>query len=95
MEKLERVWDYAGFAVGGAMRGFERAITSVFGSSNARFIKKLQPKIDAINSLESKYKAMSDDELREQAAAFRRRLAAGETLDDMMAEAFAVCREGG
>ena len=38
---------------------------------------------------------MTDDELRDQTAEFRRRLAAGETLDDMLVEAFAVCREGG
>ncbi len=70
-------------------------ITSLFGSSNARYIKKLQPTVDSINALESKYQAMTDDELREQTAKFRKRLAAGETLDDLLVEAFAVCREAG
>ncbi len=68
-------------------------ITSLFGSSNARYIKKLQPKVEAINALEPKFQAMSDEELREQTALFRQRLAGGETLDDLLVEAFAVCRE--
>ena len=96
MELLERIWDYLGLVVGGIMRAFERAITSIFGSSNARFIKTtLQSKVDAINSLEKKYEALSDEELPEQTANFRQRLAAGETLDDLLIEVFAVCRESG
>ena len=75
--------------------GFERAITSLFGSSNARYIKKLQPKVDAINALEPKFQAMSDAELKDQTALFRKRLADGETLDDLLVEAFAACRESG
>jgi preprotein translocase subunit SecA len=80
---------------GGIGRTVERTITGLFGSSNARYLKKLQPTIDAINALESKYQAMTDAELREQTARFRKRLAAGETLDDLLVEAFAVCREAG
>ena len=75
--------------------GFERSITSLFGSSNARYIKKLQPKVDAINALEPKFQAMSDEQLRGVTAEFRKRLAAGETLDDLLVEAFAACRESG
>src|SRR6185436_16412479 len=74
---------------------FERMITGLFGSANARFVRRLQPKIEAINALESKYQAMTDEELKAQTAEFRRRLDAGETLDDILVEAFAVCREGG
>ncbi|HAY82374.1 MAG TPA: preprotein translocase subunit SecA, partial [Planctomycetaceae bacterium] len=70
-------------------------MTAVFGSSNARYIKTLQAKVDAINNLESKYQAMSDEDLRAQTSKFRERLDAGETLDDILVEAFAVCREGG
>ena len=69
--------------------------TSVFGSSNARYVKRLQAKVDAIGSLESKYQVMSDDELKEQTQKFRERLEAGETYDDILVEAFAVCREAG
>src|SRR5258708_955504 len=85
MDVLERIWDIvSGFfsAIGG---GFERMVTSMFGSSNARFIRKIKPKIDAIN----------DEALRQQTVEFRKRLAAGETLDDLLVESFAVCREAG
>jgi preprotein translocase subunit SecA len=95
MQVLERIWELLGLFFGGFTRLFERGITSVFGSSNARLIKKLQPKIDAINALEPKYQAMSDAELRAQTTEFRHRLAAGETLDDLLVEGFAVCREAG
>ena len=95
MELLERIWETLGLIFGGALRGFERTVTSVFGSSNARFVKSMQAKVDAINALEPKYEAMSDDELRDQTAKFRKRLAAGETLDDLLIEGFAVCREAG
>ncbi|HHM12782.1 MAG TPA: preprotein translocase subunit SecA, partial [Planctomycetaceae bacterium] len=77
------------------MRGFERAITTLFGSSNARYLRRLQPKVQAIGELEERYRAMSDAELKEQTAKFRARLKAGETLDDLLVEAFAVCREAG
>ena len=49
----------------------ERTITLFFGSSNARYLKKLQPQVAAINALEPKYHAMSDGELREQTETFR------------------------
>jgi len=95
MEVLERIWEILGVLFGGIARIFERGITSVFGSSNARYIKKLQPKVDAINALEPKFKAMSDEQLRGQTAEFRKRLSGGEALDDLLVEAFAVCREAG
>ena len=95
MEILERIWEILS-AIGNAILGrFERAVTGLFGSANARFLKRLQPKVEAIGALEPKYQAMTDAELRAQTADFRRRLAAGETLDDILVEAFAVCREGG
>ena len=95
MEILERIWEIIGLLFSGLLKTFERGITSLFGSSNARYIRRLQPTVAAINSLESKYQAMSDAELREQTDKFRERLRAGETLDDLLVEAFAVCREGG
>ncbi len=95
MEILERIWEIVA-AIGNAILGrFERAITGLFGSANARFLKRLQPKVEAIGALEPKYQAMTDAELRGQTAEFRRRLEAGETLDDILVEAFAVCREAG
>lgn len=95
MEKLEKLWEFVSGFFSGILTGFERIITSIFGSSNARYVKKLQEKVEIINDLESKYEAMSDEELRAQTDLFRQRLKNGETLDDILVEAFAVCREGG
>jgi preprotein translocase subunit SecA len=95
MEQLERLWDSVSNAAAGAGSRLERFLTGLFGSSNARYLRRLEPKIEAINSLESRYEAMTEAELRGQTADFRRRLAAGETLDDLLVEAFAVCREAG
>jgi len=95
MDILERIWEFLGLFFGGLLRGFERTITAFFGSSNARYIKKLQTKVDAINRLEPKYETMSNEELSGQTAKFRERLQKGETLDDLLVEAFAVCREAG
>lgn len=95
MQILEKTWEALGVVFGGSLRGFERSLTSLFGSSNARYVKKLQPKVDAINALEPKYKELSDEELRLVSDKFRKRLLAGETLDDILVEAFAACREAG
>jgi preprotein translocase subunit SecA len=95
MEILERIGEIVSVVMGSIARGVERAITSLFGSSNARYLKKLQPQVAAINALEPKYQAMSDEKLRQQTLEFKKRLAAGETLDDLLVEAFAVCREAG
>ncbi|MGQ9573945.1 MAG: preprotein translocase subunit SecA [Thermoguttaceae bacterium] len=95
MEVLERIWELIENFFAGIGRGVERGLTSVFGSSNARYLKRLQPKVEAINAREPICQQMTDAELREQTDKFRRRLAAGETLDDLLIEAFAVCREAG
>ncbi len=95
MDTLERIGDALGTAFGGLSSSIERGITSVFGSSNARYLKKLQGKVAAINALESNYQALGDEELKQQTSIFRQRLASGETLDDLLVEAFAVCREAG
>ncbi|HEX3659207.1 MAG TPA: SEC-C metal-binding domain-containing protein [Pirellulales bacterium] len=95
MEVLERIWEFLGVIFGGIGRAFERTLTSLFGSSNARYIKRLQARVEAINALEPKYQALSDEDLRAQTVEFRRRLAAGETPDDILVEAFAIAREAG
>ncbi len=95
MELLERIWEWLGILFGGLLRNFERGITSIFGSSNERYIRKLQPTVQAIRDLEPKYQAMSDGELADQTKRFRERLRKGETLDDLLVESFAVCREAG
>ncbi|MDG2206684.1 MAG: preprotein translocase subunit SecA, partial [Pirellulales bacterium] len=95
MEALERIWEFLTGFFGGMLRSFEKTVTSVFGSSNERLIKRLRSRVEAINALESRYQAMSNEELKAQTAMFRERLDAGETLDDLLEEAFAVCREAG
>ncbi|HEX4132189.1 MAG TPA: SEC-C metal-binding domain-containing protein [Pirellulales bacterium] len=95
MEVLERIWELISLIFGGLGRSVERGITSLFGSSNARYIRRLQQKVMAINALELKYQQMTDAQLREQTDEFRRRLTQGETLEDVLIEAFAVCREAG
>ena len=95
MEVLERIWEIIAGFFNGILGRFERGITALFGSANARVLRRLQPKVDAINALEAKYQGMTDEQLRNQTAEFRRRLDAGESLDDLLVEAFAVAREGG
>lgn len=65
----------------------------VFGNANKKYIQKLQPTIKKINSLEEKYKKLSDDELKNKTVVFKSRLAGGEKLDDILPEAFAAVRE--
>ena len=95
MELLERIWEAITLFFGNLMKLFERSVTGLFGSSNARTVKRFQGKVDAIGALESKYEGMTDEQLLEQTEKFRQRLKAGESVDDIMIEAFAVCREGG
>ena len=55
MDLLERIWELLQAFFGGILGSFERAMTSLFGSSNARYIKKLQAQVEAIGALEPKY----------------------------------------
>ncbi len=68
-------------------------IKKVVGSRNDRILKGILPIADRINSLEPGTKALSDEALRAKTDEFRKRLAGGETLDDLLPEAFAVVRE--
>ena len=65
-----------------------------FGSANDRFLRKLHLTVQAINDLEPEVEALSDEELRARTTAFRQRAAKGESLDDLLVEAFATVREG-
>ena len=95
MSFFERLFDILGVLFGGFFGSIERAITAIVGSANARQVAKYRERAEAISELEPKYAAMSDEELREQSAIFRKRLREGETLDDILDDAFAVCRESG
>src|SRR5690349_19138010 len=66
----------------------------LFGSSNDRRIRKYQPRVDEINALEPELKALSDDALRARTEQFKKQLAEGKTLDDILVPAFATVREG-
>ena len=68
-------------------------VTALFGDYSKKEIKKLRKTIDKINSLGDKYAEMDDKELTSQTQKFKDRLSEGETLDDILPEAFAVCRE--
>ncbi len=68
-------------------------ITKIFGTHSEREVKKLTGLLDKIDSLSDKYKNMSEAELRSSTEVFKNRLAAGETLDDILPDAFAAVRE--
>jgi preprotein translocase subunit SecA len=66
---------------------------AIFGSSNDRYVKSIMKIVDKINALEDEISVMDDERLTGQTQIFRDRLAAGETLDDILPEAFATVRE--
>ncbi|MGA0856356.1 MAG: preprotein translocase subunit SecA, partial [Burkholderiaceae bacterium] len=68
-------------------------LSAVFGSRNQRLIKKYQAKVDAIGRLESGLQSLSDEALAAQTDALKARHAAGESLEALLPEAFATCRE--
>lgn len=70
-------------------------LKKIFGSSNDRLLKQLRRHVVQINALEPQMQALSDEQLQGKTAAFKERLASGETLDQLLPEAFAVVREAG
>ena len=68
-------------------------LTKLFGTRSEREVKALTATVDKIEAMEEEYKALSDQQLRAKTEEFRSRLANGETLDDILPEAFATCRE--
>lgn len=72
----------------------QKILSSLFGTKHERDMKKLRPLIEKINSLEATFKALSDAELQAKTPAFKERIARGESLDNLLPEAFAACREG-
>ena len=69
-------------------------LTQIFGSRNDRMIKQYRKTVVLINALEAQYEALSDEQLLAKTDEFRARVAQGETLDNILPEAFAVVREG-
>ncbi len=69
-------------------------LTKIFGSRNDRLLKTYRKTVERINALETQYETLSDDQLRAKTQEFKDRVAAGEDLDAILPEAFAVVREG-
>ena len=70
-------------------------LKAMFGNYSKRELKRIQPIVDKVLGLEGKYLNMTDEELSSQTIALKERLKNGETLDDILPDAFAVCREAG
>ena len=73
----------------------DNLLAKIFGTENDRFLKRILPTVDLVNSFEPEVKNLSDSELKGKTVFFRERLAKGESLDDLLPEAFAVVRESG
>jgi preprotein translocase subunit SecA len=71
----------------------DAVLKKIFGTKHERDVKRMMPVVAAINALEPEVKALGDADLRARSDSFRERLARGETVDDLLQEAFAVCRE--
>ena len=72
---------------------FGKIIKGIFGSKNERELKEMAPLVDQINQLEPDFQALTDEQLLAKTAEFKERLSQGETLDDLLPEAFAAVRE--
>jgi len=70
-----------------------KVLTKVFGSRNERILKEMYPVAEKINALEGQIQALSDEELAAKTIAFKERVSQGESLDNLLPEAFAVARE--
>ncbi len=70
-------------------------VTKIFGTHSSRELKRIMPLVERIESLRPQMQALTDEELRGNTARFKERLAKGETLDDLLPEAFATVREAG
>ena len=68
-------------------------VTKIFGDYNEKYLKKTQPLVEKINSLEKDFEKLSDEQLKDKTREFKESLRKGQTLDDILAEAFALVRE--
>ena len=79
---------------GGKYRGFHMSFfEKLFGSFSDKELKRINPLMDKVLALEPEMQKLTDEELQAKTAEFKARLEKGETLDDLLPEAFAVCRE--
>jgi len=89
------VFDKLGDGINKTLEATSKGLTKLFGNSNERQIKRMMPIVARINELEPKMQALSDEELRGLTPKFRERFNNGASLDDLLPEAFAACREAG
>lgn len=71
----------------------DKVLAKIFGSANERYLKRIRPLVSAINDREARLQELSDAELQAQTARFKERLEQGESLDDLLPDAFATVRE--
>ena len=95
MELLTEIWDKTTDAFTSVSEGVSTGLIRLFGNSNERAIRRMRPIVARVNEYEPGMKALSESQLKEKTAEFRGRLAHGETLDQLLPEAFAACREAG
>ena len=95
MELLSEIWDKTTDAFTAFSEGVSEGLVRLFGSSNERRIRHMRATVDRINELEPAMTALSADELRAKTDELRQRRRAGETLEDLLPEAFAAARESG
>ena len=95
MDLLEKIWEGTTNTVNGVLGGIDRGLTTFFGSANSRQIKRYTQYAQQVGELEPRMIAMSDGELREKTIQFKKRLIEGETIEDILVESFAICREAG
>ncbi len=95
MELLTDIWDKTTDAMTAVTEQVSDGLVRLFGNSNERQLRRMRPIVARINEMEPTLQGVTDEELRGKTADFRTRLSQGESLDDILPEAFAVCREGG
>jgi len=95
MEVLVELWDKTTDSLNALSERMSEGLVRLFGSSNERRVRQMRPLVARINELEPSMEVLSEEQLKDKTNEFRARLKAGETLDDILPEAFAVCREGG
>ncbi|MFM7930006.1 MAG: preprotein translocase subunit SecA, partial [Pirellula sp.] len=92
---IEKLWEGTTNAVNGVLTGVDRGLTVLFGSANSRQLKRYGELARRVGELEPRMTALTDAELKEQTLALRQRLKDGQTIEDVLVEAFAACRESG
>jgi preprotein translocase subunit SecA len=95
MELLSDIWDKTTDAFTALTEGVSEGLVRLFGSSNERRIRHMRAAVAQINELEPAMQALSAEELRAKTKEFRQRRAAGESVEDLLVEAFAAARESG